>query len=275
MIPLARLIMGLRALIATAALMAGSSEGCEPLDYYWPHLPYELHADTSYDPGLEARVLAESDKIPGPIRAAVRWHEPRPFITITYEPPHRVAWFSELDPERLNVIGRPTEESAAFITRWHENGQMIGYYNPARVAQGSASQNAILHEYGHIIYRVLGIPDDTELLESLRTASNSFRTRIEHHYPRILDEDAYEALILEEAFAEAFAFSYAHASSRRVLETRYPELARFMDRMESYAVTLLEERHGFDYEHHCELAHLINPPGWEPEIILNEPETPD
>ena len=267
--------MGLHALLASAAIAFGPSPECEPLDYYWPAAPHELHAHDS-DPGLEARVIAEQEKIPGPIRALIWWHEPRPLMVVTYEPPSQVEQFSQLDPERLNVMGRPTEDSAAFITRWHESGQMIGYYNPARVAQGSASQNAILHEFGHIVYRVLGIPDDEHLLEAFREAGGAFRMRIEHHYPRNeMDEALYDALILDEMFAEAFAFAYAHPTSRRVLEERYPNLARFMDAMEPYAISLLEEHHGFDYERRCELAHLINPPGWEPQTILNDPGTPD
>lgn len=191
-------------------------------------------------------------------------------MVISYDPPSQVSYFESIDPDRLTTAGKRVDESAAFVSI----ELMRGYYNPQRVLQGTASANAILHEYGHLVYRVLALPE-SPIHGEFREASESFRPWAREHYPqRELSDERYEDVLDDETFAEAFARMYHRPSSRAIFEEDHPELASFMLSLEDYAIDLLDELHAFDYEGRCQTARLINPDAWRPQIILNVPESP-
>ena len=265
--------MGLRTLIASiliASPLLAQSRACEPLEYFWPHAPYELYSDIEQrDPGLEVRVLAESEKIPGPYRALLSYHSPRAKMVLAHESPSQVAYFTSLDPDALTTAGTRIEDSAAFVSL----RLMRGYYNPERVAQGTGSYNAILHEYGHLVYEVLGIPDAQELLDTFDAVSEGFQEVMKRSYPRQgRSDEEYRHIILHETFAESFARMYARESSREFFARDHPELVRFMESLEERAIEVLDRMHAFGFDERCALAYLINPSGWRPQSILNVPD---
>ena len=258
-----------------AASLIGSlsyAQNCAPLDYYWSNAPFEIYADASrVDPGLESRVLLESEKIPGVIREILNRHTPRATMVLSYDPPSQISWFSSLNPDQVTTAGTRVEDSAAFVA----TRLMAGYYNPARVARGSSSVNVILHEYGHLVYEALRI-EGSDLHGEFREASESFRPWARRHYERNgRSDEEYELMIDHETFAESFAHMYHRGSTRHFFERDHPDLYAFMTSLESYAVEVLNVAYAFGYEQRCETARLINPDAWRPQTILNLPEFPE
>jgi hypothetical protein len=273
MLVLSRTAMDLRALLASV-LISGSalaqSDLCPPLTA-WPRAPYAVHGDIlEHDRGLEARVLAESEKLPGVYREVLVRHSPRALMVFTHDPPSAVDRFAHLDPDTLTTAGTRIEDSAAFVSI----DQMNGYYNPLRIARGSVSANVYLHEYGHLLYEALGIPG-SELSERFDEVSQALQEDLEPYYPRLdRSDESYKHVMLHEAFAEAIARMYHKSATRRYFEEDHPDLTAFMLSLENRAIMILDTVHAFGFAERCRTAYIYNPPGWRPQTLLNAPEPP-
>lgn len=199
------------------------------------------------DPDLEHRLEGQAGRIPDKIEWYVDAKYPEGGLIISYDAPSRTPELAGIDPDRPTTSGTTVETAAAFVLP----GSNLGYYNPERVASGTVSVNAYLHEVGHLIYHAIDM-ENQESLPSFRRASAKLRDRLAPYYPQgDRSDEEYERVLDSETFAEAFSMLYSHDHSRAELATHHEQLYGYMLGLESAVASAVEESLASGYVATC------------------------
>lgn len=236
------------ALGAYAALSFGYAQECAPPDVPPRTQVYRLSGEArERDPDLEHRLIHEEEKLPADYVWYLNTKHPDGALVVSFAVPSRTPELVRLDPDRPTTAGGRVEDAAAFVLPESN----LGYYNPERVARGTVSVNAYLHELGHMVYHMIDMENQTSL-GSFRRASVDLRAWLADYYPRgSRSDEEYERILDGEAFAEAFAMFYSHDHSRFELDRYHESLFDYMIRLDSAVERAVEASLAADYAPTC------------------------